>query len=66
MLLTPFAQSAHLAGMQYGEPLITFNVGPLGRRGSIGEEELAARGDAYRQRVRSLGDVPDVPPAIAA
>jgi putative NADPH-quinone reductase len=56
-LLMPFEQSAHLAGMHYGKPLITYNVGPLSRRGSISEAAMAARGDEYRQLVRNLGEV---------
>jgi glutathione-regulated potassium-efflux system ancillary protein KefG len=35
----------------------TYNVGSLSRRVSIGEEEMAARGDDYRQLVRNLGEV---------
>ena len=62
-LLMPFEQSAHLAGMHYGQPFVTYNVGPLSRRGSISEDEMAARGEAYRQRVRGLGEVPQ---ALAA
>ncbi|MHB9836522.1 hypothetical protein Q8F57_016965 [Paraburkholderia terrae] len=35
----------------------TYDVGLLGRRVSISDEEMAARGDEYRQLIRNLGEV---------
>jgi putative NADPH-quinone reductase len=54
MLLLPFEQSAHLAGLTYAEPFITYSVGSLARVGSIDETELETRGERYRELVRSL------------
>jgi glutathione-regulated potassium-efflux system ancillary protein KefG len=42
-LLAPFDQTAHLCGMRYAEPLVIHSV----RR--LGEVELAASAEAYRQ-----------------
>lgn len=54
VLLAPFEQTAHLAGMQYGKPFITYNVGPLTRRGSIDEVELRQQGQRYEELVQGL------------
>lgn len=64
-LLAPFEQTAHLAGMEYGRPFVTYNIGPLTRTGSISHEALTERGEAYRQLLRGLGPVRSVAPVDA-
>ncbi|WP_321890228.1 NAD(P)H-dependent oxidoreductase [Paraburkholderia bannensis] len=57
ILLTPFEQTAHLAGMEYGRPFVTYNVGPLERIGSINEHDMLARAQEYLRLLQSLNSV---------
>ncbi|MBN3857534.1 NAD(P)H dehydrogenase [Paraburkholderia sp. Ac-20340] len=57
VLLTPFEQTAHLAGMEYGHPFVTYNVGPLARMGSINDQDMLARAQEYLQLLQRLDPV---------